>query len=184
MAATCDACSHPRKPRSRNVVKAHEILIDGFTDQCLIIKGLLHGLQDSVLKRVKFSLFLELINFHLENETIPPGLQIQIKPPGFEENDKSPIWERWNSQLRCCSMSFVKILKHFYEEEVKTNTWLKQSLQKQCVDAITIHKHCTSLAAREYVQCWIDKVVQQNVTCFTNLFYQQNYSPDNPVTVR
>lgn len=163
------------KKCKKSITKACEILVKDFSKQCLVVKSFLHGLQDAIIQQVKFSLFLELINFHSDIGLVPPGLQLNIQPPGYEVDDNSDIWPEWNVQLFKCSWCFVKILKKHYQKEIKTSVWLKNSLRVQCINALVLHKKCTKEAARDFVESWIRDIVQKKVNEFIALFHCQNY---------
>ena len=164
-----------KKNINETISKASQILINDFSKQCFVIKGFLHGLQDAIIQQVKFSLFLELINFHSDIGLVPPGLHINIEPPGYKIEDNSDIWPEWKDQLFKCSCCFVKILKKHYLKEIKTNAWLRNSLKSQCINALILHKKCSKEAAADFVESWINDVVQKKVNGFIDLFHRQNY---------
>ena len=168
-------CRFQTFKKRRSIYKPSEILVEDFSEQCSVIRGLLHGLRDAMLKQVKFSLFMELISFHAKKGVVPPGLRIGIKPTGFEEGDNSQIWTDWNNHIYKCSWEFVNILKYYYEEEIYANQWLKNSLKRQCIDAIALHNQCDRQTAIAYVENWIGKSATSSVNTFAEMFHKENY---------
>ena len=158
----------------RGVFQPGEIFAEDFYEQCSLIKGLLQGLRDVKLTQVKFCLFLDLLDFHSEKDVLPPGLRIEIRPPGFEDGDQAPIWFDWNRHTQKTSWKFVKILNHHYIEEINKYQKMKNSLTKQCIDAIAMHRRINRESAMAYVENWISNDVQKSIDAFTELFRKQN----------
>ena len=171
----CKCCSQCEKlTRSTCIFKPSEILVEEFLEQSFLIKGLLHGLRDVMLKQVKFCLFLDLLDFHSEKNVLPPGLRIEIKPPGFEYDKQAPIWGNWNRHAHESSWEFVKILNHHYIEEINKYQKMKNSLTKQCIDAIAMHKRINQESAMACVEKWISRNVQASMNAFTEIFNKQH----------
>ena len=168
------SCKNCPNMSRKNVIKGNEILVEDFFEQCSVIKGLLHGLRDAMLKRAKFTMFLELVNIHAEKGVVPPGVRINIKPPGFEEGDFPDVWMDWNSHVYKCSWEFVNILKYHYKKEIQANQWLKDALARQCIDAITMHRRCKRQTAAAFVGDWIEKFARMSVNAFTDLFRRES----------
>ena len=167
----CCKCENFRR---RGIFKPSEILVEDFSEQCSVIKALLHGLRDAMLKHVKFCLFLDLLDFHSEKGKLPPGLRIRIKPPGFEDGDLAPIWCDWNRHACKCSWEFVKILKYYYIQEITSCQQMKTSLKKQCIDAIALHRRINRESAVACVEKWMSTSVQASIDAFTELFNKRH----------
>ena len=138
------------------------------------IQSVLHELRDVTVNHVKFALFLELIDFHLKIDAIPPGLQIDIPALGFCCKKNPQVWSEWKEELRKCSKSLMELLRYHYFNEISHFSWMKSSLQKQAISTIMIEKDCSREIAAMFVDDWIEKSVHSSMNDLSDMLYTRS----------
>ena len=140
------------------------------------IRQLLDDLQQVSVSHVKYTLFLELIDFHLKIDAVPPVLQVDIQPLGFNCEEHPMIWNEWKDELKNCSKSLMSILRHHYVNEINHYSWLKSSIKRQVISSIMLEKNCSREVAVAFVDDWVERSVHHSINELTGLFYTRRQS--------
>ena len=138
------------------------------------IQSVLDELRDVSVNHVKYTLFLELVDFHLKIDAVPPGLQIDIQPLGFSCDENPLIWSEWKEELKNCSKSLMGILRYHYLNEISHFSWMKSSLKRQAVSSIMLEKDCSREIAIAFVDDWIEDSVHDSISNLTEMFYSRS----------
>ena len=138
------------------------------------IRSILDELRDVAVSHVKFALFLELIDFHLNIDAIPPGLEIEIKPLGFCCDKNPQIWSEWKEKLKKCSKSLMGILRYHYLNELSRFSAMKSSLRKKAINSTMLEKMCSCKTATGFVDNWIEKSAHGSIDELSSIFYTGN----------
>lgn len=140
----------------RKIFKQKEIAPSNEHKRCQLIKSLLRGLDKAVKEQIKYGMFLQLVNCHISDETIPPGLKIDLKPPGPHQFS---VLVDWNKELLNCSKKLLLVLHKHYTHEINRCSWLVKCFSKQCVILLVKHNQCTEKLAQEEITQFIDNSV-------------------------
>ena len=142
------------------------------------IQSILDELRDVAVSYVKFALFLELIDFHLKVDAIPPGFQIEIKPLGFCSDKNSQIWSEWKEELKKCSKSLMCFLRNHYLNEIGHFGWIKSSLKRQVIKLIMSEKNCCCETAEVFADDWIEESVHYSINELSDKFFSNSPCAD------
>ena len=156
--------------QSFNIKKVNET----YQNLSLAVKQLLDELRNVSVIHVKFTLFLELVDFHLKIDAVPPGLQINIKPLGFSYEENPLLWNEWKEEVTNCSKSLMGILRYHYLNEINHYGWMKTSLKRQVVVSVTVELNCTRESAKQFVDDWVAFSINDSINNFTDVFYKKS----------
>lgn len=147
---------------------------NGLTGLSLGANELLENLRILSIDHVKFNMFLELIDYHLKVDVVPPGLQVQLQPLGFKHEENPLLWKEWGDELKNCSKSLMNVLKYHYSNKINNLTWLKSSVKRQAMSAVMMEKNWGLDKARMMIESRVEKSVQEGLSNLNNLFYSDS----------
>ncbi|XP_076817856.1 uncharacterized protein LOC143463292 isoform X6 [Clavelina lepadiformis] len=150
-------------PRTRHIKKLEDCVCRK-TNKKFLAEGLLRGLCSATTKRVQFSLYLQLIDYHVRDKSIPPCLQLSLKPPGMSGERNCVLNEKWMNGVYKCSKTLLRNLRVYYDRKVKQNVWLENCLWEQAVFALQHSKCWTKQASRNKVNKIIEKTSLETIS--------------------
>lgn len=149
------------KPKSRSIVKADLCLLPKPEYQELLARNHFRYLRKLFTRKSQLVMYLELVDIHILEGSIPPGLRINIKPPGYSDFATGSDVEEWITTIRRCSTDLIALLRQKYVKDIeKCETIIKYSMA-QLTTIISSLRGVERKIARNDVMTLVEKISQE-----------------------
>ncbi|XP_077965806.1 uncharacterized protein LOC120335413 isoform X4 [Styela clava] len=151
--------SKEQKPRC--IVKAGQCLLPKQENQELLARNHLRYLRKIFTRKSQLVMYLGLVDMHILDKSVPPGLRIDVKPPGYKNVINERDMDKWFTTLQQCSASLLTLLRKMYIKDIeKCESIIKYSVT-QLTTIITSLRGVERKVVRNDVLGLLDKISQE-----------------------
>nr|XP_039259877.1 uncharacterized protein LOC120336295 isoform X4 [Styela clava] len=151
--------SKGQKPRC--IVKAGQCLLPKQENQELLARNHLRYLRKIFTRKSQLVMYLGLVDMHILDKSVPPGLRIDVKPPGYKNVINERDMGEWFTTLQQCSASLLTLLRKMYIKDIeKCESIIKYSVT-QLTTIITSLRGVERKVVRNDVLGLLDKISQE-----------------------
>lgn len=147
--------------RVRDICKADKCLVANQESQELLARNHIRFLRNLMTRKYQLNAYLELIDIHIEQGTIPPGLRIDLAPPGYSQAMYDGFFQ-WSVKTNRCSRDLMHLLRKKYVSDLKRLEKLVKSSVFQLTAIFCSLKGITRECARLEVSDLVGKIAEES----------------------